>query len=53
MFRQGFSCPALLVSRLALSYRAITFYGQPSRSFARTIDLGLSPFARRYSGNLG
>ncbi len=47
MFRQGFTCPALLVFT--------AFYGRPFQTvFLEPYQLkGCSPFARRYSGNLG
>ena len=57
MFRQGFTCPALLTFHHIgpLTYRAITVYGRPFQT-ARLEPmqlLGCSPFARHYWGNLG
>ena len=57
MFRQGFSCPALLnFIEMALSHTGLS----PSMAgLSRTVLLepnrllGCSPFARHYSGNLG
>ena len=52
MFRQGFSCPALLTfHRLGpFAYRAVTFYGQSFQTVLLEPSrlLGCSPFARRY-----
>ncbi len=61
MFRQDFTCPALLVSSLvphksAFAYGAITRYGAPFQRLPLTLVLqleGSSHFARHYSGNLG
>jgi hypothetical protein len=57
MFRQGFSCPALLIFHLhgPFEYRAVTFYGRPFQAVFLEPSrlLGCSPFARHYSGNLG
>ena len=57
MFRQGFSCPALLTFHLhgAFAYRAITVYGRPFQTVLLKPHklLGCSPFARHYWGNLG
>jgi hypothetical protein len=57
MFRQGFTCPALL----AFTERALSHTGlSPSMAvLSRNVPLelnqlkGWSPFARHYSGNLG
>lgn len=57
MFRQGFTCPALLTyhRQRPFAYRAITCYGRTFQTVL--LDqcqlLGYSPFARHYSGNLG
>ena len=57
MFRQGFSCPALLTYHRygPFAYGAVTLYGQPFQVVLLEPNrlLGCSPFARRYSGNLG
>ena len=57
MFRQGFTCPALLTYHHIgpLTYRAITVYGGPFQDLRLEPMqlLGWSPFARRYWGNLG
>jgi hypothetical protein len=57
MFRQGFTCPALLVFiERALSHTGLS----PSMAHLSRMALlelnrlkGWSPFARHYSGNLG
>jgi hypothetical protein len=55
MFRQGFTCPALLkYLQPHHAYGTITHYGQPFQT-ARLIDpgsLAYSAFARHYSRNL-
>ena len=55
MFRQGFTCPALLKDlRRRYGYGAITLYGQPfqvTRLLQRK-PLASSAFARHYSRNL-
>ena len=55
MFRQGFTCPALLKDPSEhYAYGAITHYGRTFQS-ARLLSnepLAYSPFARHYSGNL-
>jgi hypothetical protein len=52
MFRQGFSCPALLTFHLhgPFEYRAVTFYGRPFQAVFLEPSrlLGCSPFARHY-----
>ena len=52
MFRQGFTCPALLIFHRygPFAYRAVTFYGQPFQVLLLKPHrlLGCSPFARRY-----
>jgi hypothetical protein len=52
MFRQGFSCPALLTYHQyrAFAYGTITRYGWPSQTILLTQYqlLGYSPFARHY-----
>src|SRR3546814_15571097 len=57
MFRQGFTCPALLTFHHSgpFAYRAVTFYGQSFQTVLLEPEqlLGCSPFARRYWGNLG
>src|SRR3546814_9670283 len=57
MFRQGFTCPALLTFHHSgpVAYRAVTFYGQSFQTVLLEPEqlLGCSPFARRYWGNLG
>ena len=57
MFRQGFSCPALLTFHptRSFAYRAITVYGRPFQAalLEHAELLGCSPFARHYWGNLG
>ena len=57
MFRQGFSCPALLTFHEygPFTYRAVTVYGQSFQTVPLEPNslLGCSPFARRYWGNLG
>ena len=57
MFRQGFSCPALLTfhESCPFAYRAITVYGRTFQTvpLEHAQLLGYSPFARRYLGNLG
>jgi hypothetical protein len=57
MFRQGFTCPALLKDHCKhYAYGAITHYGQPFQVVPLTPVLkleGFSHFARHYSGNLG
>ena len=57
MFRQGFTCPALLTFHRhgPFAYWAVTIYGQSFQTAPLEPNslLGCSPFARRYSGNLG
>ena len=52
IFRQGFSCPALLIvhAPCSFAYRAITVYGQSFQTALLKHDtlLGCSPFARHY-----
>ena len=55
MFRQDFTCPALLESSsVALTYGAITRYGHSFQSVRLTHEeaLAWSRFARHYYGNL-
>jgi hypothetical protein len=55
MFRQGFTCPALLKNLPApYAYGAITHCGRPFQILRLNTDrpLACSPFARHYSGNL-
>ena len=56
MFRQGFTCPALLKDHCKhYAYGAITHYGQPFQVVLLTVLLsltGFSDFARHYSRNL-
>ena len=57
MFRQGFSCPALLTYHQYrdFAYGTVTRYGWPSQTILLPLYrlLGYSPFARHYWGNLG
>jgi hypothetical protein len=57
MFRQGFSCPALLTyhQQRDFAYGTVTRYGWPSQAILlpQCRLLGYSPFARHYWGNLG
>ncbi len=56
MFRQDFTCPALLKSFSSLfSYGAVTRYGHTFQSVLIIIEKALawSRFARHYYGNLG
>ena len=57
MFRQGFTCPALLIFHPygPFAYWAVTVYGQPFQVVLLELNQlkGCSPFARHYSGNLG
>jgi hypothetical protein len=51
MFRQGFTCPALLEDRSAFyPYGAVTRYGPPFQTVPVLTDrpLAWSAFARRY-----
>ena len=55
MFRQGFTCPALLKTLPDLfAYGAITRSGRTFQTVQLNSDkvLACSPFARHYSGNL-
>ena len=55
MFRQDFTCPALLESLAVYGYGAITRYG-PAFQLVRlyfTRALAWSRFARHYYGSLG
>lgn len=55
MFRQGFTCPALLETpEKHYAYGAITRYGRPFQTLRLLLSeiLACSPFARHYSGNL-
>jgi hypothetical protein len=56
MFRQDFSCPALLKdSSTHYPYRTFTFYGGPFQTLPVVVKepLAYSAFARHYSRNLG
>ena len=56
MFRQDFTCPALLESfSITFAYGAITRYGHTSQSvlLVEMKALAWSRFARHYYGNLG
>jgi len=56
MFRQDYTCPALLKSdKLVFAYGAITRYGAPSQKLLLTnlSALAWSAFARHYLRNLG
>ena len=56
MFRQDFTCPALLEDASAFyPYGAITVYGGPFQvlQLKHCALLGCSAFARRYLRNLG
>ena len=57
MFRQDFTCPALLESfQIIFAYGAITRYGQPFQAVLLRVLLsltGFSDFARHYFRNLG
>ena len=56
MFRQDFTCPALLKSlQIAFAYGAVTRYGHSFQSvlLAKYKALAWSRFARHYYGNLG
>ena len=56
MFRQGFTCPALLEDRSErYAYGAVTRYGGPSQvlRLLPKRPLAWSGFARHYSRNLG
>ena len=56
MFRQDFTCPALLESAsIVFAYGAVTRYGRSFQSVPLTDDTALawSRFARHYYGNLG
>src|SRR4051812_27347647 len=56
MFRQGFTCPALLEDSISTSaYGAITRYGRPFQTvlLMQIKPLAYSGFARHYSRNLG
>ena len=55
MFRQGFTCPALLKDHCKhYAYGAITHYGQPFQIVRLLLQqpLAYSAFARHYSRNL-
>ncbi len=55
MFRQDFTCPALLeISLFVFAYGAITRYGRPFQNvpLVSQSPLAWSPFARRYLRNL-
>jgi hypothetical protein len=55
MFRQGFTCPALLKDPSGhYAYGAVTRSGRPFQTVRLLPDepLACSPFARHYSGNL-
>ena len=55
MFRQGFTCPALLEDRAKrYAYGAVTRCGGPFQVLRLLLarPLAWSPFARHYSGNL-
>ena len=55
MFRQDFTCPALLEDRMThFTYGAITRYGRPFQAVLLLImrPLACSAFARHYSRNL-
>ena len=55
MFRQGFTCPALLKDFQELyAYGAITHYGRPFQALQLLSQkpLACSAFARHYSRNL-
>ena len=56
MFRQDFTCPALLKdSHTDYPYGALTHYGHPFQSVPVTVfkSLAWSAFARHYSRSLG
>ena len=56
MFRQDFTCPALLKSfSIIFTYGAVTRYGHTFQSVLIIIEKALawSRFARHYYGNLG
>jgi hypothetical protein len=56
MFRQGFTCPALLKDSISTSaYGAITRYGRTFQTvlLMLTEPLAYCGFARHYSRNLG
>ena len=56
MFRQDFTCPALLKSfSIVFAYGAVTRYGHTFQSVLLIIEKALawSRFARHYYGNLG
>ncbi len=60
MFRQDYTCPALLVVSLVhtghFTYGAVTHYGQPFQAVPLCLVLsltGFSDFARHYFRNLG
>ena len=56
MFRQDFTCPALLKDKIKnYAYGAITHYGQTFQNVLLIYDKALawSRFARHYYGNLG
>ncbi len=55
MFRQGFTCPALLKDHMShYAYGAVTRYGRPFQTvrLLLTQPLACSAFARHYSRNL-
>ncbi len=56
MFRQDFTCPALLKSfSITFAYGAVTRYGHTFQSVLLIYEKALawSRFARHYYGNLG
>ena len=56
MFRQDFTCPALLKDlQEASAYGAVTRYGRPFQTVLLPANrpLACSAFARHYSRNLG
>jgi hypothetical protein len=56
MFRQDFTCPALLKDqRNSYAYGAVTRYGRPFQTILLKSrqPLACSAFARHYSRNLG
>jgi hypothetical protein len=55
MFRQGFTCPALLKDpNMPYAYGAITHFGRPFQTVRLNMSrpLACSAFARHYSRNL-
>ena len=56
MFKQGFTCPALLKDMTIIyPYGAVTRYGPTFQTVPLEHEelKGCSPFARHYLGNLG